>query len=183
MKSTPSAAGRHSMATRSYRLAGLVKKVERQRVNDDPPAESIHRTLPQHLVASPENKAKDFQSCNSDIYFDRVKGKTGECFGVSHPIVPKVFHSFFLSFFPFHSFILLPFQKLSWYHTQTARKGRFKIEKNYLKTENSFTSVLQFIKSYGEATSQQIAFFLFFFSFFLSSFSVSHASPLLIRWH
>lgn len=83
------------------------------------------RTLPQHLVASPDNKAKDFQSCNSDIYFDRVKGKTGECVGVSHPIVPKVFHSFF----PFHPFILLPFQKGSWYHTQTARKGRSKIKK------------------------------------------------------
>jgi hypothetical protein len=141
MKSTPSAAGRHSMATRSNRLAELVKKVERQRENGDPPAESISRTLPQHLVASPDNKAKDFQSCNSDIYFDRVKGKTGECFGVSHPIVPKVFHSFF----PFHPFILLPFQKGSWYHNTDSEKGK-------VSNENSFTSVLRFIKSYTEAT-------------------------------
>lgn len=100
MKSTPSTAGRHSMATRSYRLAGLVKKVARQRENGDPPAESISRTLPQHLVASPDNKAKDFQSCNSDIYFDSERENRRVRRGLTPDSAQSL--SFFLSFPSLH---------------------------------------------------------------------------------
>lgn len=58
------------------------------------------RTLPQHLVASPDNKAKDFQSCNSDIYFDSERENRRVRRGLTPDSAQSL--SFFLSFPSLH---------------------------------------------------------------------------------